>query len=68
MKATFEGKETIAVYESNDFDARIVKFADSGCGMSERWWTETYRMQENGELLGVYQTSSCKLRRTTIWG
>jgi hypothetical protein len=36
--------------------------------MSESWWRKTYRMKENGELLGVYQTSSCKLRRLTIWG
>lgn len=68
MKATFDKEETIAILESNDFDARIVKFANDGCGMSENWWNETYRMKEKGELLGVYQTSSCKLRRITIWG
>ena len=68
MKTTFDKEETIAILESNDFDARIVKFANSGCGMSESWWRETYRMQEQGELLGVYQTPSCKLKRITIWG
>jgi hypothetical protein len=68
MKATFDKEETIAICESNDFDARIVKFANCGCGMSESWWRKTYRMKEDGELLGVYQTSSCKLRRLTIWG
>lgn len=68
MKATFDKEDTIAIFESNDFDARIVKFAKSGCGMSESWWRETYRMKEEGELLGVYQTSSSKLRRITVWG
>lgn len=68
MKAKFDKEDTIAILESNDFDARIVKFANSDCGMSKRWWSETYRMKEEGELLGVYQTSSCKLRRLTIWG
>ena len=69
MKAAFEKRETIAIYERSNFDARIIKFANSGCGMSERWWSETYQMKDKGELLGVYQTPSCKLlRRTTIWG
>ena len=68
MKTTFEKEGTIAICESNNLDARIVKFANSGCGMSESWWSATYRMKGKGELLGVYQTPSCKLRRTTIWG
>lgn len=68
MKATFDKKDTIAICESNDFDARIVKFAKSGCGMSESWWRKTHRMNEDGELLGVYKTSSGKLRRITLWG
>ena len=69
MKATFEKEDTIAILESNNLDARIVKFANSGCGMSERWWDETYRMKDEGELLRVYQTQSSKLLRSTRkWG
>ena len=68
MKAAFEKRETIAIHESSNFDARIIKFANSGCGMSDRWWSETYQIKDNDELLGVYQTPSGKLRRTTIWG
>ena len=68
MKATFEKEDAIAICESNNLDARIIKFASSDCGMSERWWSETYRMKDNGELRGVYQTPSGKLRRATIWG
>ena len=68
MEATFEERETIAIYESSNFDARIIKFANSGCGMSERWWSETYQMKDEGNLQGVYQTQSGKLRRITLWG
>ena len=67
MKAAFEKRETIAIHESSNFD-RIIKFANSGCGMSDRWWSETYQIKDNDELLGVYQTPSGKLRRITIWG
>jgi hypothetical protein len=67
MKEAFEKREAIAIYESSDFYARIIKFANSGCGMSEGWWSETYRMKDEGELVGVYQTQSGELRRTTIW-
>ena len=67
MKATFEKKETISIYKSNDFDAKLLSLLISGCGMSERWWSETYKMKDKGELVGVYKTQSGKLRRTTIW-
>ncbi len=68
MKTAFEKRETIAICENNNLDARIVKFANSGCGMSEWWWSSTYRMKDKGELVGVYKTPSGKLRRITNWG
>lgn len=65
-KSNYDKEDEIAIHESKNPDSKVVKFANSGCGMSERWWNETYRIKENGSLWGVYQTPSGKLKRVTI--
>ena len=65
-KSNYEKDETIAIHESNNPDSKVIKFASSGCGMSEKWWNETYRLKNKGSLWGVYQTRSGSLRRVTI--
>ena len=54
----------IAIHESKDSE-KVVKFASEGNGMSEKWWKETKRLNDEGLLFGVYQVSS-GLRRTII--
>jgi hypothetical protein len=37
----------IAIYEDKESE-KIVKFASSGNGMSDKWWKETKRLNEKG--------------------
>jgi len=50
-----EDLEKIAIYESKHSD-KAVAFATEGFGMSEKWWANTHKLQQNGLLWGVYQT------------
>ena len=54
----------IAIYEDKESE-KIVKFASSGNGMSDKWWKETKRLNDEGLLYGVYQVAS-GLRRAII--
>jgi hypothetical protein len=54
----------IAIYEDKNSE-KLLKFASGGNGMSEKWWTETKRLNDEGLVFGVYQVSS-GLRRTII--
>jgi hypothetical protein len=65
-KRLYDKNDKIAISESKNFNSKVLKFANSGCGMSERWWNETYRIKENGSLWGIYQTPSGKLRRVVV--
>jgi hypothetical protein len=65
-KKSFDKDDKIAIHANKNSDSRIVKFSNSGHGMSEKWWNETYRIKENGLLWGVYETPSGKLKRVTI--
>jgi len=54
----------VAIHESKNSE-KIIAFDSSGWGMSDRWWKQTFELQQNGMLHGVYQTL-LGLRRTTI--
>ena len=54
----------VAIHEDKDSET-VIAFANDGYGMSDRWWNETYKADQNGMLWGVYKTPS-GLRRTII--
>jgi len=54
----------IAIHESKNSE-KVIAFSNDGHGMSDRWWNETYKLNQNGMLWGVYQVPS-GLRRTII--
>lgn len=55
----------VAIYEDRKSD-KVIAFASTGYGMSDRWWKTTFRFQENNMLWAVYLVPSGKLRRTII--
>ena len=54
----------VAIHKSKSED-KVISFASEGWGMSDSWWMETYKKDDKGDLLGVYQTDK-GLRRLTI--
>ena len=50
----------------NRTSTKVIAYAAEGYKMSNLWWKQTHKLQENGELWGIYQTKSGKLRRTVI--
>ena len=56
MRKTDEGWK-VAIHESKNSE-KVVSFARDGYARSDRWWDETYKLDQNGLLWGVYQTST----------
>lgn len=52
----------VAIHESKESE-KVVAFANDGYGMSDKWWNDTYKADQNGDLWGVYEVGS-GLRRT----
>ena len=48
----------VAIHESKS-SSKVIDFANSGYGMSRKWWRETYRLDVRlGVLWGVYKVPS----------
>ena len=55
--------QKLAVYDSKASE-RILFHANTGYGMTAKWWRDTFKLYENGLLWGIYMTATGQLRRT----
>lgn len=56
--------QLIAIHANKQSD-EVISFANKGMGMSDAWWKKTHKINNNGELWGVYKVPS-GLRRNMI--